>query len=231
MSELVEAAARNNAVWCDAVCRTHGIVGEFGPDRWTSRSRTPPFYPDAITLAPGASAGPIVERIERTAPGCSVKDSFATLDLAPHGFRVLFDAVWIGFDAAHSARTERAGGPFSTVTTSGVLERWVRAWAHGEPAPSVFLPSLLELDDVRVFGAFAGDDVVAGFVANRAHDCVGVSNTFSREGPIAWGPSLATVHRAWPGLPVVGYESGPDLDHALGQGATPLGPLRVWAAP
>ncbi|WP_239135543.1 hypothetical protein [Actinoplanes derwentensis] len=28
-------------------------------------------------------------------PGCSVKDSFADLDLAPRGFEALFDATWI----------------------------------------------------------------------------------------------------------------------------------------
>ena len=28
-------------------------------------------------------------------PGCSIKDSFAALDLSAHGFRVLFDAEWI----------------------------------------------------------------------------------------------------------------------------------------
>ncbi len=228
MPELVEAAARNNAAWCDAVCRTHGIVGEFRPDHWTAPSRTPPFYPDAITLAPGASASSIVERIDRTAPACSVKDSFATLDLTQYSFRVLFDAEWITFPPAPPTATDRR--PFSAITTSALLERWERAWGRDGSTTGVFLPSLLGIDDVRVFGAFAGNDVVAGFVANLAYGCVGISNAFTAEGPIAWDECIAALLPVWPGVPVVGYESGPDFDHTLGQGAAPLGKLRVWTS-
>jgi len=39
------------AEWCDALCRTHGIAGQFGMDFWSSSRRTPPYYPDAVTLS------------------------------------------------------------------------------------------------------------------------------------------------------------------------------------
>jgi len=90
--------------------------------------------------------------------------------------------------------------------------------------------SLLALDDARVFATFADDDVIAGFIANRAHGCVGVSNAFARDDRFDWGGCIATVGRVWPGLPIVGYESGTDLDDALAQGLVALGPLRVWAS-
>jgi len=229
--ERVEAAARNNAAWCDAVCRTHGIVGEYGPDRWTSLKRTPPLYPDAITLAPAASVPAMLDHVDRTGPGCSVKDSFATLDLTAYGFRVLFDAEWIAGDPALRDRFATDGAAWSAVTTPEVLDRWARAWGGGtDPAAPVFLPSLLALDDVRVFATFADDDVIAGFVANRAHGCVGVSNAFALDDRFDWRGCIATVGRVWPGLPIVGYESGTDLDDALAQGLVALGPLRVWAS-
>ncbi|WP_312026902.1 hypothetical protein [Streptomyces sp. WAC 06725] len=113
----VRAAARNNAEWCAAVCRAHGVNGEFGDDAWTSSRRTPPLYPDAVTLtdrlAPPTSTEPesgrsgtvrpgslspltgLLSRIDTVSPGCSVKDSFACLDLTPAGFEVLFEAQWI----------------------------------------------------------------------------------------------------------------------------------------
>ena len=53
--------------------------------------RSPPFYPDAVTLSRSASADVVLRDID-TSPGCSVKDSFANLDLRPYGFRVLFEA-------------------------------------------------------------------------------------------------------------------------------------------
>lgn len=96
-----------NAAWCDLVCG-----GEFGPRAWTSPSRTPEYYPDAVTLTPDATTADILPFVDASA-GCSVKDSFATLALP--GFSVLFEATWI------------ACGP-------GVPEPgWRRATEHGFP--------------------------------------------------------------------------------------------------
>src|SRR4051794_38055707 len=50
--------------------------------------------PDAVTLSPGTEPAAVLARVEG-GTGCSVKDSFADLDLAPSGFQVLFDATWI----------------------------------------------------------------------------------------------------------------------------------------
>ncbi|WP_439376618.1 hypothetical protein [Amycolatopsis lexingtonensis] len=76
-----------NASWCDLVCG-----GRFGPRAWTSPTRTPEYYPDAVTLTPDATAADVLPYIDGSA-GCSVKDSFATLDLP--GFSVLFEATWL----------------------------------------------------------------------------------------------------------------------------------------
>jgi hypothetical protein len=84
-------AAANNAEWCDLVCGTHGAQTRFEEDAWTSRTRTPPGYPDAVTLVPHPSVSDLLTRID-SAAGCSIKDSFSTLDLTSYGFKVLFDA-------------------------------------------------------------------------------------------------------------------------------------------
>lgn len=98
---MLRAAARNNAEWCAAMTRSHGLSGEFGPSAWTAPARTPPLHPDAVTLGPGADPADLVARIDTRAPGATVKDSFADLDLGGAGFRVLFEARWI----------HRAAGP------------------------------------------------------------------------------------------------------------------------
>ena len=87
----IEAAVIDNARWCDLVCATHGIAGRFDEDAWVSARRTPPMYPDAVTLRDDGAVASLLARVDRTA-GCSIKDSFATLDLTGAGFRVLFDA-------------------------------------------------------------------------------------------------------------------------------------------
>ena len=90
---FLRAAARNNAEWCDAFCRTHGVAGRFGAMCWTSPERTPPFYPDAVSLSPGVDPAEVLAQID-AGDGCSVKDAFAGLDLAADGFRTPFRAEW-----------------------------------------------------------------------------------------------------------------------------------------
>jgi hypothetical protein len=99
MDPLVAAAARNNAEWCDLVCRSRRLPAAFRSDVWQVERRSPPFYPDAVTLAPHVSAETVMEGID-TSAGCSIKDSFTTLDLSAYGFEILFDAEWIHRPAA-----------------------------------------------------------------------------------------------------------------------------------
>src|SRR5438067_1586880 len=97
---MVLAAAENNARWCDAVCRSHGLATRFAGDLWHALGGAPRFYPDVVTLRPTAA----VEDVLACAPA-SVKDSFACLDLAPAGFDVLFDAQWLVHRAPRAAAT------------------------------------------------------------------------------------------------------------------------------
>ena len=91
--ELAQAV-RNNACWCDHVCREQGIQTAWLPSAWIARRRTPPFYPDAVTLVREVDPETVLAAVD-AGPGCSIKDSFADLDLLPYGFRVLFEAEWI----------------------------------------------------------------------------------------------------------------------------------------
>ena len=96
------AAPQNNAEWCHAFCLTHGIVGRFHAGHWSSAVRTPPYYQDAVTLLPGTTSEQVLDGIVR-GDGCSVKDSFACLDLRSAGFEPLFRAEWL--------LRQPAGGP------------------------------------------------------------------------------------------------------------------------
>ncbi|WP_369383683.1 hypothetical protein [Streptomyces sp. cg36] len=217
-------AVRNNAEWCAALCRAHGITGEWGPRAWTSPRRTPLYYPDAVTLAPGARAGDIVPLID-AAPGASVKDSFATLDLTADGFGVLFDARWI-----HRPAPGPGTGGWEPVRTAEELAAWELAWSDGEGG-GLFPPALLE-EDAHTFLAARDADgrTVAGAVASTSGPVVGVSNLFAADGGLdaAWAGCLDALARHRPGLDVVGYESGDDLDAAVRAGFAPVGELRIW---
>src|SRR5256885_8695915 len=99
--ELLAAAVRNNASWCDAVCRSHGFPGAFGSRLWVSLDHDLELYPQVSTLAPDVTAAEVPVRSRRY----SVKDSFARLDLGPSGLKPLFDAEWILHATAPAERT------------------------------------------------------------------------------------------------------------------------------
>lgn len=90
---LAALAARNNAEWCDIFCRSHGVTGTFHSDAWASAIRTPAPHPDAVALDRSLSGERILSYVD-SSTGCSIKDSFAVMDLSPAGFRVLFEAEW-----------------------------------------------------------------------------------------------------------------------------------------
>ncbi|MGW7411500.1 hypothetical protein [Streptomyces sp. NPDC054863] len=226
---LVLAAARNNAEWCTAMGRAHGSAGGFGADAWAAPSRTPLFYPDAVTLVPGAERAALVSRIDTVAPGASVKDSFADLDLTEAGFQVLFEAQWI-----HRPASAPAVAPdlcWDVAEDPDALRAWALAWDDGAGNADLFRPELL--DDPATFvlaGRSADGRVVAGAVASRSEQVVGITNVFARDGgsDAAWPVVLEAVHRLFPVLPVVGYEQGDALAVAVRHGFEPVGPLRVW---
>ncbi|MDX6760640.1 MULTISPECIES: hypothetical protein [Streptomyces] len=228
---LRRRAALNNAGWCDAVCRAHGLSPRYdGRDLWLSTVRTPPLYPDAVTLDAGVAAVSVLPPVDTSSPGCSVKDSFAALDLSGHGFEVLFEAQWIHRPAGAAVPAAAPDAPrWSEVRDAAELAVWEAAW-DGEEATGLFRPSLLGGDSAFLAGR-VGDRIVAGAVAHTCAGAVGVSNLFARDGvgtDTAWAGTLAAIAARRPDLPVVGYEHGEDLDAALRNGFTAIGPLRVW---
>ncbi|MBL3668597.1 hypothetical protein JL475_21910 [Streptomyces sp. M2CJ-2] len=226
---LVRAAARNNAEWCAAMSRSHGLAGEFGAQTWAAPSRTPLYHPDAVTLVPDADPAALAARIDTTAPGASVKDSFADLDLTEVGFRVLFEAQWIHRPA--SAPAPASDLDWVVAGSPDTLRAWALAWDDGDGNADLFRPELL--DDPATFvlaGQSTGGRVVAGAVASRSDHVVGISNVFALDGgpDAAWPVVLDAVNRLFPTLPVVGYEQGDALAAAVRHGFEPVGPLRVW---
>lgn len=234
---LLLSAVRNNAVWCDAVCRSHGRPGIFEPHAWVSRTPTPPFYPNVVTLsgAEGADAQRATVAALATsalARPWAVKDSFAALDLTPLGFRPLFDATWVGRSAEAPLPSAVASDvEWLTVRDAALLAAWEAAWSGeaARPEEPVFRPALLANPEVVVLAGVRDGRVIAGLVANRSEGVTGISNLFvPADVPALRAAALAAAAAAFPGTALVGYEHGDDLAAMLALGFTTLGPLRVW---
>jgi hypothetical protein len=224
-STQVRAAALNNVAWCDLVCQSHEVRTITSKQFWVALQRTPPQYPDAVSLTENLNPAGLLRMIQNSS-GASVKDSFADLDLAGSGYEVLFTADWIFREAAEP--TELPVG-WSVVGTPEELATWAAAGGLSH----LIRADLLENPDVRIIGR--GDE--AGAVLNRSDSVVGVSNLFTtvagngidRTG--VWTDVINSAASLFPGLALCGYEHGDDLDGARKAGFAAVGPLRIWVKP
>ena len=222
MDDPARAAVRNNAAWCDTVCRSHGLTTMYDARFWVTAARPPAFYPDAVTLDPTHLPAEILARIDDT-PGASIKDSFAVLDLNRFGYNVLFDAEWYLLEP--DRRRPPVEGGWSFVETPAELASWAAAHGGGD----VFRAALLDDPEVRILVRHLHGGGLAGAIANRAAGVVGVSNVFApgtAEG--AWEGLVHAIGVMFPGEAIVGYDTGQHLRAALSQGFRTIGPLRVW---
>lgn len=225
-------AAANNADWCDVVCRSLGIATRRDRDAWTTETRPPSRYPDAVTLSAAVPAGDILRRID-TLPGCAIKDSFGDLDLAPYGFEVLFDAEWI-VRPPPTPPTPGAGAGWKLVRDSAGVEEWANAWSVANGVSGISLSSVLSEDSVALLARYLDRRIAAGAVLNRSSLVVGLSNYFSDptvDQDEAWSSCVRYAASKFDKLPLVGYEAGDRLRAALNEGFRRAGDLRVWRLP
>jgi hypothetical protein len=215
-------AVRENATWCDLVCRLHRLAPENDGRVWWTARRSPDLHPDAVTLDPAATEYDAVGRIH-DGPGASVKDSFAALDLTPLHYRVLFDATWSARPPGDPPAADRDG--FEVVTEKLPFAAWRHTW--GGP-PDVLPPGLLRAGGVTVLGRRTPDERYdAGAIAHRTTiggaAVVGLSNAFGPPG-LAARAVASRFSDAW----VVTYEVGGVDAYLAALGFASCGPLRVW---
>ena len=228
-------AARNNALWCDAVARAHGVKATLDDTAWTSPTRTPPYYPDAVTLSPDVEEHDLLARVDDS-DGCSIKDSWARLDLSLEDFARLVVGEWVWLDPATplpdlASSTRRT---WERVTTAEEMSTWVRAWSTDPEAVAILRPSLLDETGVHVLAARDTDDpaapVVAGAIVNITGEVAGLGNVFAGDGDEhrAWREAAAAAREVAAGIPLVGWEAGASVEAAVAAGCERLGPLTVW---
>ena len=143
----------------------------------------------------------------------AVKDSFNTLDIARLGFEVLFEASWI-------RKAESKAG----MMVSGL------SWERVKPGGDSFPASLFSDGNFAMFSGRRGGAIVAGGTLYRADGVVGISNVVADadEEPAVWRDLSVLAAATFPGLALVGYESGDELKAARKAGFEIGDPLRIW---
>ncbi len=145
--------------------------------------------------SPGSTATPGCRRPGHRSciPGCSVKDSFASLNLADAGFRVLFDASWI-HRAAPSTSADDHG--WVALRRADELAEWAAAHGGGD----ALRPELLTDPDIAVLAARGANGWLAGAIGNRSGDVVGISNVFTTDDvDLTWEGAVAALAAHSPG--------------------------------
>lgn len=222
-SPQARAAALNNAAWCDLVCRSHEVRTITSKQFWVALQRTPPQYPDAVSLVQNLDPAGFLRMIQNS-PGASVKDSFADLDLSGAGYQVRFTADWIHHEPLEGGSALPVG--WSVVSDAEGLAAWAAAAGLGH----LIRADLLANPDVRILGR--GN--TAGAILNRSDSVVGISNLFTpagADGAGVWADVIQGAASLFPGLALCGYEHGADLENALKAGFAAVGPLRIWMKP
>jgi len=201
------------------VCFAHGSAGRFLAHTWVNAEPVPRFYPNVVTLTTGDAD--IVEQRQAVRilqksnlPGrWAVKDSFKTLDIARLGFEVLLEANWI-----------RNAEPKAGAMVSGL------SWERAKPGGGGFPAALFSDENFAMFSGRRDGAIVAGGALYRADGVVGLSNVVAEadEAPAVWHDLSALAAATFPGLPLVGYESGDELRAARKAGFEIGDPLRVW---
>ena len=205
--------------------RAHGLGIEQGEGAVACKGAPPRYYPNAVTVDPGADAGAQTDWLLGRAGAADgdffVKDSFQALQLDRLGFGRLFDATWIRRAPAAPAAAARL--EWRPVIDPQALGAWERAWSGGGDLPSIFLPGLLSEPNVRILAGWRDDIIAAGCVVTSSGAVVGVSNVFGDQ-----REALGAAARAGEGRDLVGYENGDDLAGALAAGFEAVGGLSVW---
>jgi hypothetical protein len=224
-----KVAALNNAEWCAAVWRSHGLLVEQAHGMWFCSHPTPRYFPNVVTIGSGAQSAKQVALIAELARDASldlsVKDSFACLDLSAAGLKTLFDARWLRRRELRPPVSARALD-WMRIDDEPGLAAWERAWRGSDLDPlRIFRAELLDDERVCVFAGFDETNTIrAGGIAFNAEGATGVTNIFGSRRQFL----DALVARSAP-AEIVCYERGSDLSSAADAGFEMLGSLRIWA--
>lgn len=212
MHSLLPDAVRENASWCALVSSVHGVGASDDGRVWSTDGAPPPYHPDAVTLVPGVTGDEVLRALDGRR-SCSIKDSFADLDLAATGLDVLFDATWIGTS--------------DTLPVPDGVSAVVAVTDGPDLGPDLG-PDVVVLDVLR-----DGAPVGRG-TGHRYEAVIGLSNVGAPDaGDLGdvFAALVVAVRVRFGELPVVGYERAEELEPAVAQGFVPLGPLRVLVRP
>ncbi len=228
VDERAICGARNNADLYESVFSVHGLEYHRSAYSFVADDVPPPYYSALTVLSPNDAAimSELANLARRLGGVMGIKDSFCRLDLASNGFETLFEASWIW----RSPRQVTIPAGWEVVKEASDLLLWEDGWKrNGSPTDKRMFPdAFLARDDVVFLGRKIEGRFVAGCIANRSDDCVGLSNVFAEtSSQIVFSQASDAAAAVGGNVPVVAYESGAKLEYANQADFDTVGQLRV----
>ncbi|MEL6682797.1 MAG: hypothetical protein AAFQ09_09145 [Pseudomonadota bacterium] len=231
MIHRAKMAARKNADLYQAIFDAHGLRYIRDDQAFRAIDPPPPYYSPMTLLSPipdDVLRQLVAKQADNFGHMVGLKDSFCLIKEPIPGLTSLFEATWLWHPGA-----SLAPGNWVRIDRSGALLAWETAWKAAGSATDqrMFPDALRDNPDIAFFAAIEDEEIIAGCIANRSADCVGVSNIFARnETANIYSQAAAAAASLAPGKPLVSYDRGVGLGHLHSAGFQPVGSLRVWVA-
>lgn len=226
-------AANNNADLCEAVFGSWGLCFARRSYAFVALDPPPPYYSN-VTITSRLRTEEVISLLcdltNANGGAVGLKDSFCELDPQKLGLEVLFQAIWIWRDAQASGFPEG----WLKVESPTALANWEKAWKRsGSPTSAhMFRSALLQNFHITVLGKMDAGECVAGCIANRSSDCIGISNVFSvYHDENIFKEATGGVAFIAPDLPIVGYKSQDNLEAVRNAGYQTTGDLKILVSP
>lgn len=229
VDERAICSARNNADWYEAMFSVHGLRYRRLAYAFVAKDNPPPYYPKLTVLSADDDAAikaELVDLARRFDGVMGIKDSFCQLDLSKNGFETLFEAAWIW----RSPRNVEMPVGWEIIKEPSDLLLWEEGWKrNGSPTDKrMFSEELLAREDIFFLGRKIDARFVAGCIANKSDDSVGLSNLFAdTPSQLVFSQASDAATVVGGDVPVVGYESAAELECANGAGFERVGRLRI----
>jgi len=225
--DWLQLAVENNADWCGAIARSHGLPYRRTTSMWYCAEEMPPLYPNLVTLDAMPDPPMEAELLEATLrPGWGIKDSFSSLELNRHGFTVLKNAEWYVREPAAWVPPTGALEAVRLVETQRQFSAWVAAWGETPPGSTIFDAKVLKDESVDLLYVQRDGKVVAGIACNIGDAVVGISNAFGEHS--AMTACIGRCVDENPSRALVGYGSSREIRGLQRLEFRSLGSLRIW---
>lgn len=203
-STILLKAVQNNADWCDAVARAHGLRPKTLGGLWYCAQPMPIFFPNIMTLSPGSfNAATFNDLMSTQISRWCIRDSFADSQRNPHPFQQLFTAHWYFCESQTEVREPSRLEPLHQVQSEEELTQWIDSWGRSVDDEIRLPPEILDEGRARFVWLGENHPAQCGASLFFSQNVIGLTHLFGD--PADCQRLVRTIQLNYPDRQIVGY--------------------------